>query len=95
MCLAWRNQQKILTTDTDLLEAGLGEKLIEFPTLDISGEELKEILYSNFPKLRDGGGYQLCRNLEELTAVSHSSLAMLKERVGNGLGDSAWTTRRS
>ena len=23
------------------------------------------------------------RNLEELTAVSHSSLAMLKERVGN------------
>ena len=46
--------------------------------------ELKEILYLEFPKLRDGGGFQLCRcipnsrNLEELTAV-----AMLKDRVGN------------
>ena len=35
VCLAWRDQQKIPTTDTDkddLLEAGLGEKLIEFPS---------------------------------------------------------------
>ena len=86
------DQPKIPTTDTekdDLLEAGLGEKVIEFPSLDASGEELKEILYSEFPKLRDAGGFQLCRcipnsrNLEELTTVSYSSVAMLKDRVGN------------
>ena len=50
---------------------------------------MKEILYSEFPKLREGGGFQLCkftpnsRNLEELSPVSCSSVAMLKERVGN------------
>ena len=92
VCLAMQDQQKILTTDIekdDLLEAGLGEKVIEFPSLDATGEDFKEVLYSKFPKLREGGGFQLCRclpnsrNLEELTAVAHSSPAMLKERVGN------------
>lgn len=91
VCLAWRNQHKIPTTDTekdDLLEAGLGEKVIEFSSLDASGEEFKEI-YSEYPKLRDGGGFELCRcppnsrNLEALTSVALSSPAMLKERVGN------------
>ena len=46
VCLAWRDQHKILTTGTkkdDLLEAGLGEKVIKFPSLDASGEEFKEI----------------------------------------------------
>ena len=92
VCLAWRDQHKIPTTDVekdDLLEAGLGEKVIEFPSLDANGEEFKEI-YSEYPKLRDGGGFELCRclpnsrNLEALlTSVALSSPAMLKERVGN------------
>ena len=90
VCLAWRDQQRIPTTDTekdDLLEAGLGEKVVFFPSHEATGEELKEILYSEFPKLREGGGFQLCkcipnsRNLEELTPVSCSSVAILKERV--------------
>ena len=92
VCLAWCDQHKIPTTDVekdDLLEAGLGEKVIEFPSLDASGDEFKEILYSEYPKLRDGGGFELCRclpnsrNLEALTSVALSSPAMLKERVGN------------
>ena len=95
VCLAWCDQHKIPTTDVekdDLLEAGLGEKVIEFPSLDANGEEFKEI-YSEYPKLRDGGGFELCRclpntntnsrNLEALTSVALSSPAMLKERVGN------------
>ena len=92
VCLALRDQHKIPTTDVekdDLLEAGLGEKMVSFPSLEANGEELKEILYTEFPKLRGSGGYQLCkcipnsRNLEEISAVSYSSVAMLKERVGN------------
>ena len=92
VCLGWRDQPKIPTTDTekdDLLTAGLGEKVVEFSSLDISGEELKESLYSEFPKLHGGGGFQLCRcipnsrNLEVLSSVALSSLRMLKERVGN------------
>ena len=62
--LAWRDQQKIPTTDVekyDLLEAGLREKQIEFPSLDATGETFKDLLYSAYPKLRDGRGFELCR----------------------------------
>ena len=81
VCLAWRGQQKIPTTDVkkdDLLEAGLGEKQIEFPSLDGTGETFKELLYSAFPKLHDGGGFELCRclpnsrMLEPLTPIALS-----------------------
>lgn len=64
VCLALRDQQKIPTTDVEknnLLEAGLGEKVIEFPSLEASGEQFKDLLYSAYPKLRDGGGFELCR----------------------------------
>ena len=43
VCLAWRDQQRIPTTDTekdDLLEAGLGEKVVSFPSHEATGEEL-------------------------------------------------------
>ncbi len=92
ICLAKHNQIKIPTTDSDkdaLMEAGLGEKSIEFDYLDIDAEQFKDILYESFPKLCDGGGFQLCRcipntrQLEPLTALAHSSPAVLKERVGN------------
>ncbi len=92
ICLARHDQTRIPTTDTekdDLLEAGLGEKCIEFQSINIEGEEFREILYSTFPKLRNGGGFELCRcipnsrKLEPLTAVVHSSPVVLKERVGN------------
>ena len=73
----------------DLLEAGLGEKLIEFPSLEASPEQFKDLLYSANPKLQDGGGFELCRGLrnsrmlEPLTTIALSSPAVLKERVGN------------
>ena len=58
-CLAYRNQPKIPTTDTEkdeLLQAGLGEKEIEFDTLELTPEQFKEKMYSVFPGLREGGG---------------------------------------
>ena len=64
VCLAYCDQHKIPTTDVekdDLLEAGLGEKVVEFPSLDATAEEFREVLYDVFPKLKEGGGYQLCR----------------------------------
>ena len=91
VCLAWRDQSKVPTTDTekdDLLEAGLGEKVITLPTGG-SGDDLREALFNEYPKLRTAGGFQLCkclpnsRNLEELSTISCSSVSMLKERVGN------------
>ena len=49
----------------------------------------KELLLESFPKLKDGGGYQLLkglpnsRNLEILSLVVHTSPGLLKQRVGN------------
>ena len=92
VCLANYDQPKIPTTDTEkdeLFKAGLGEKEVEFPSLDMSAEEFTDVLYCTFPKLKGGGGLELCRciansrNLEVLSSVVHSSPQHLKERVGN------------
>ena len=91
MCLAFRDQTKIPTTDyqkDDLLEAGLGEKEVEFSTLELNADQFKEKIYSVFPKLKDAGGFQFCkckpnsRAIEPLSKHTHSSPAMLKERAG-------------
>ena len=92
VCLAYHDQQKIPTTDTekdDLLQAGLGEKEIEFTELDIGAEEFRDLLYHHFPSLREGGGFQFykcapnSRSLEQLSPTTLSSPALLKSRVGN------------
>ena len=86
VCLAMYGQQKIPTTDSEkdeLYKAGLGEKVVEFPSLDASYEGMKELLYSEFPKLRSGGGFELCRcvpntqRMEALSSVALSSVSLL------------------
>ena len=63
-----------------LLEAGLGEKEIEFDDLDI-----------DYPRLSEGGGIQFhkcshnSRKLEQLSSTTLSSPAMLKSRVRNAI----------
>ena len=92
VCLAYRDQDRIPTTDADkeeLFQAGLGEKEIHFDSLDIEQDEFKEILFSNFPRLKDGGGFQFLKgisnthNLEVLSMAVHTSPNLLKQRVGN------------
>ena len=92
MCLAYRDQVKIPTTDAEkdeLFEAGLGEKEVAFDSVDVGPEEFREVLYQAFPQLRRGGGYQLfkcvanSRTLEPLSRMVYSSPQSLRTRVGN------------
>lgn len=92
VCLAYRDQCRIPTTDVDkdeLYQAGLGEKEVSFPCLDMDGTAFKGLLYETFPRLRDGGGFTLLkglpnsRNLEVLSLSVHTSPSLLKQRVGN------------
>ena len=91
VCLAFFGQDRTPTTDAhreELYQAGLGEKEIVFESLDISQEEFKDLIYTQFPRLRDGGGFQLLkclpnsRNLEVLSMAAHASISLLKLRVG-------------
>lgn len=91
VCLAFHDQEKIPATDAEkeeLYQAGLGEKEVIFPSLDLSGEEFRQLLYEHFPRLRNSGGYQLlkglpnCRFLEVLSRNVHASASLLKQRVG-------------
>lgn len=91
-CLAQRNQTSVPTSDSekdDLFEAGLWEKEVHFGSLDLDAEGFKEVIINHFPKLKDGGGYQFCRclqnsrRLEPLSVLAHSSPSLLKQRVGN------------
>ena len=92
VCLALRNQTKVPTSDQEkdeLFEAGLWEKEIPFSSLDLDAQGFRDVILEHFPKLRDGGGYQLCkclpnsRRLEPLSVLVQSSPQMLKQRVGS------------
>ena len=91
MCLALCEQDTVPTTDKEkdvLLEAGLGEKLV-IENVECSSEECREALYQEFPKLRDGGGFQFfkCRQnsrvLEPLSAMCLTSPKVLRDRAGS------------
>ena len=91
VCLAHRDQDRIPTTDAEkeeLYQAGLWEKEIEFESLDIPQSEFREKLFKSFPRLRDGGGFQLLkglpnsRSMEVLSMAVHTSPNLLKQRVG-------------
>lgn len=84
VCLAYRDQSKLPTTDTekdDLLKAGLGEQIIEFDDLDM---DANEILLEAYPQLKDAGGFMFFKcaanSLEPLSQVVLSSPRMFKDR---------------
>ena len=90
-CLAYTGQNRIPTTDADkeeLFQAGLGEREVEFESLDMTQEDFKELIFASFPRLTEGGGFQFLkcmpnsRNLEVLSTTVHGSPRLLKERVG-------------
>ncbi|XP_065901724.1 uncharacterized protein [Dysidea avara] len=92
VCLGDRKQLRILTTDAEkdqLCRAGLGERNVQFDDMELEAEEIREVLFVTFPKLRDTGGFVLCkclvnsRNLVPLSQFAWSSLKTLKEKVGS------------
>lgn len=91
VCLAYCDQSRIPMSDFEkdqLLEAGLGEKEIEFFSLDMEFDEVREVLLEEFPRLKDGGGFLLMkgvpnsRSLEPLPKAVYLNLKALKQRVG-------------
>lgn len=92
MALSCKDQNKVPTTEIEkeeLIQSGLGEMELEFPSLEMTTEEFKEFLFSAYPLLREGGGYQFMkcipntRKLEPLPTIVHTSPSILKQRVGS------------
>lgn len=73
-----------------LEEAGLGEKLVTVPDVDCTPETFRQVLYGAFPKLEEGGGYELLRcrpQSRDLVLIGPQVCCcprLLKRRVGNG-----------
>ena len=90
-CLGYVGQDRVPTTDADkeeLFQAGLGEREVEFESLEMTPEEFKAVIFASFPRLGKGGWFQLLkclpnsRTLEVLSMAVHSSPRLLKDRVG-------------
>lgn len=91
MCLAKKDAQFAPSTVAEkemLVEAGLGEKIIKLE----ESSDLKEIhkaMIEAFPKLRDGGGFELLRalpstrRLEPLSPVISKTIKLIKCVLGN------------
>ena len=93
VCLSSCEAERVPTGQSHkmlLEEAGLWEKVVTIPDLDCDPETFRKILFSSFPKLRDGGGYELLRCLpysRELSILNpriSNSPRLLKRRVCNG-----------
>ena len=91
-CLSQCKQEVVPTTNREkdaLLEAGLGEKKIVVPDIDMTGEEFRYLILQEFPKLKDGGGFVFAkcainsRVLEPLSSFCLTSPRRLRDRVGN------------
>ena len=87
-CLPFCEQEAIPTTAHEkglLALAGLGEKKVTFDDIDCSPEVFKDILLQTFPKLKEGGGFELCkckpntRSLEPLPMSFMVSPRVLKQ----------------
>ena len=64
VCLAYHQHYQASSSEDEkdkLHMAGLGEKVIEFPVLNVDAESFRETLYHSFPKLRLSGGYVMCK----------------------------------
>ena len=65
------------------------DKRVAFTDMNASAAEFKGLLLETFPKLKDGGGYQLfkglpnSRNLEVLSLAVHTSPSLLRQCVGD------------
>ena len=72
-----------------MLRAGLGETEIEFYETHLDGNEFRDLLYTEYPMLRLGGGIQFFKcapnycSLELLSSTTLISFFMLKSHVGN------------
>ena len=91
-CLADKNVLRVPCTPSSremLVEAGLGPKTISV-SLCSSPEEFRGSILSSYPKLKDGGGFELLRcipNTKDLDVISPliaQSSKLLKAAVGNG-----------
>ena len=95
VCLSRYDQSTIPTTAVEkdnLISAGLGEKKVIIEDADCNADKFREILLTTFPKLIEGGGYQLCKckpNSRELEALS--STALRSPRVLQSLGGNSRT----
>ena len=73
-----------------LVEAGLGEKKIVIPDIACSKEEFLQIITSNFPKLKNCGGFELLRcssnskTLEVILSKVSRTTKLLKAIIGSG-----------
>ena len=91
-CLANKDATHVPTTVSAkevLVEAGLGEKKVEVSDVECTPQEFHEVLLSAFPRLENGGGFELLRcvpNTRLLELIS-SSLAkspkLLRQVIGN------------
>lgn len=92
MCLAEKDCERVPTTvmrREALALGGLGLKHITIPNVDCTTEEFHELLYQNFPKLRNAGGFELMRcipctrDLEVIPSPFCHSPRLLRSRLGS------------
>ena len=92
VCLPHTNHKRIPSTvaeRNEIIQAGLWEKKVTIPDIDCGVKEFNDIILETFPKLNQGGGFELLkctqssRNLEILPYQISCSPRLLKQSIGS------------
>lgn len=62
VCLAYRDQERIPTTDYEKEELFQAEKEISFVSIDMSASDFKGLLMESFPKLKESASQGHCKH---------------------------------
>ena len=91
VCLSNTNDIQVpcnATLKVDLINAGLGEKRTTIPDISCSKEDFYHHILSLFPKLKDAGGFELLRciqNSKTLQVISNKlNTSVVKSIIGSG-----------
>ena len=92
VCLPKTNHNRVPSAIVErnaIIQAGLWEKRITIPNIDCGAKEFNDIILEAFPKLNQGGGFELlrcCQSSKSLETIpyqiSHSP-RLLKQSIGS------------
>ena len=80
-CLAETDDERVPSTSfkkNELVLAGLGERSVTIPDVNCTPQEFQEALLTEFPRLQQGGGFELLR-----CAPSTRQLELIPFRISN------------
>ena len=89
VCLPKTSHNRVPSTvaeRNEIIQAGLWEKKLTIPDIDCGAKEFNDIILEAFPKLHEGGGFELLKCIQSSRIIPYQiscSPHLLKQSIGS------------